>query len=91
VPRRKRLKAQTFRFAAPDALSVLLVGEFTDWQQRAVALEKGSDGVWTTTVKLPRGQHKYLFIVDGEWRDDPACTIQAPNSFGGHDMVRQVA
>lgn len=89
--RRKRPRTQTFSFTAPDAMSVLLVGEFTEWQQRAIALEKGKDGVWTTSVKLPPGTHNYLFIVDGEWCDDPACAVRVPNPFGGHDMVRQVA
>ena len=89
--RRKHPRKETFSFTAPDALSVLLVGEFTEWQQKAIALEKGNDGVWTTTVTLPQGTHNYLFIVDGEWCDDPNCAVRVPNPFGGHDMVRQVA
>jgi 1,4-alpha-glucan branching enzyme len=89
--KRKHPKKQTFRFTAPDATSVLLVGDFTDWQQGAIALEKGSDGVWTTTLKLPPGTHKYLFIADGEWCEDPECPVRVPNPSGGHDMVRQVA
>ena len=88
--KRKRIRNEAFSFRAPDAVSVLLVGEFTDWQQRAVAMEKDKSGVWRTTVKLPQGLHKYLFIVDGEWCEDPGCTVRQPNPFGGHDMVRQV-
>ncbi len=89
--KRKKPKTQTFRFTAPDATSVLLVGDFTDWQQNAVALEKGTDGVWTTTMKLPPGRHHYLFIVDGKWCEDPECAVRVANPYGGHDMVRQVA
>jgi 1,4-alpha-glucan branching enzyme len=88
--RRKKPKTQVFSYAAPSATSVLLVGDFTEWQQKAIALEKGADGVWSATTKLPPGTHRYLFIVDGEWCDDPACTVRLPNPFGGHDMVRQV-
>jgi hypothetical protein len=29
--------------------------------------------------------------VDGEWRDDPDCTLRVPNPFGGHNMARKVA
>jgi len=82
---------QTFRFNAPGALSVSLVGDFTDWQQKPIPMKKGKDGIWTASVKLTAGKHLYRFIVDDEWRDDPDCTLRVPNSFGSHDMVRQVA
>ena len=42
------------------------------------------------TLKLPAGKHSYLFIVDGQWCEDPECTVRVPNPFGGFDMVRQV-
>ncbi|MCX6913843.1 MAG: glycogen-binding domain-containing protein [Verrucomicrobia bacterium] len=86
----KKPKMQTFRYAAPVATSVMLVGEFTDWQQNALVMEKGEDGFWTATLKLPQGKHSYLFIVDGQWCEDPECTTRVPNPFGGFDMVRQV-
>jgi 1,4-alpha-glucan branching enzyme len=41
---------QTFRFSAPAAMSVLLVGDFTHWQQRGIPMQKGKDGIWTATV-----------------------------------------
>ena len=84
------LKKQTFRFNAPDALSVLLVGDFTHWQQKGVAMQKGKDGIWTASVDLPPGQHHYRFIVDGEWSDDPECTLRVANPYGSQDMVRPV-
>ena len=82
---------QTFSFKAPDALSVLLVGDFTHWQSKAIPMRKGPDGVWTATVNLPPGNHTYRFIVDGEWRDDPECAIHVANPYGGRNMVRRVA
>ena len=81
---------QTFHFSAPGAMSVLLVGDFTHWQQRGISMHKGKDGVWTATASLPPGKHTYRFIVDGEWRDDPECTLRVPNSYGGQNMVRQI-
>ena len=84
-------KKQTFRFSAPTAQSVLLVGDFTHWQQKSIPLQKGSDGFWITSVELPPGKHTYRFIVDGEWRDDPECVVRIPNPFGGQDMVREAA
>ena len=82
---------QAFRFSAPTATSVLLVGDFTHWQKDAVPLQKGKDGIWTATLELTPGKHIYRFIVDGEWCDDPECALRVPNPYGGQDMVRQVA
>ncbi len=84
-------RKQAFRFTAPDAQSVLLVGDFTHWQQNAISMRRGKDGVWTTSVDLPPGTHHYRFIVDGEWTDDPDCTMRVANPFGSENMVRQVA
>ena len=84
-------RTQTFSFRAPEAKSVQLVGDFTQWQEHPINLEKGAGGVWRTVVPLPPGTHYYRFLVDGEWRDDPECTLRAPNPFGGENMTRQVA
>ncbi len=81
---------ETFRITEPDAQKVLLVGDFTDWQQRPIAMQKQEGGIWTATVNLPTGTHYYLFIVDGRWCEDPQCSIRVPNPFGGYNMVRQV-
>jgi 1,4-alpha-glucan branching enzyme len=81
---------QTFRFTAADATSVLLVGDFTQWQQRPVPMRKGKDGVWMATVELAPGKHSYRFIVDNEWRDDPECTLRVTNPYGTQNMVRNV-
>jgi 1,4-alpha-glucan branching enzyme len=84
-------KKQTFRVTAPSAMSVILVGDFTHWQSKGIPMRKGPDGVWTATVDLAPGKHTYRFIVDGEWADDPNCTLRVPNPYGSEDMIRQVA
>lgn len=83
--------AQMFWFAAPAAVSVQLVGDFTHWQEKPVNLQKSADGIWRTSVELTPGRHHYRFLVDGQWRDDPECRLRTPNPFGGEDMIRQVA
>jgi len=83
-------RKQTFRFAAPTASTVLLVGDFTHWQKNAIPMRKEVDGIWTASLELPTGKHAYRFIVDGEWCDDPDCTLRVPNPYGSQDMVRQV-
>jgi hypothetical protein len=51
---------------------------------------KGVDGAWRATVILPFGRHQYLFVVDGNLREDPDCSERVPNSSGGFNMVRVV-
>jgi 1,4-alpha-glucan branching enzyme len=82
---------QTFSFNAPAAISVQLVGDFTDWQEEPVSLKKDPDGVWRAAVDLKPGDHHYRFLVNGQWRDDPECTLRVPNPFGGENSVRVVA
>ena len=41
-------------------------------------------------VAVPPGQHKYRFIVDGQWADDPKCDARKPNPFGGENCTRIV-
>ncbi len=81
---------QHFSIKAPDALSVMLVGDFTHWQEHPVAMKKGAGGIWTTSVQLAPGTYHYRFLVDGEWRDDPECTVRVPNPFGSENAVREV-
>lgn len=84
-------KTQNFSFTAPTARSVQLVGDFTQWQQKPINMQKGADGIWRTTVELSRGAHHYRFLVDGQWRDDPVCIMRTPNPYGSQDAVREVA
>ena len=82
---------QTFSFAAPAAMSVQLVGDFTHWQKKPINMLKGLLGVWQATVELEPGSHHYRFLVDGQWRDDPECTVRVSNPYGSQDAVRQIA
>lgn len=86
----KSPKPQTFSITAPTAQSVQLVGDFTHWKDRPVNLHKESGGTWRATVELEPGEHHYRFLVDGQWRDDPECTLRVPNPYGSQDAVRQV-
>jgi 1,4-alpha-glucan branching enzyme len=81
---------QTFYIKAPAATRVLLAGDFTKWQDAPIRMEKSSDGVWTARVELPAGTHHYRFLVDGEWHDDPECTLRIENPYGSHNSIREV-
>lgn len=84
-------KKETFSIVAPEAATVQLVGDFTQWQKNPVGLKRQRDGTWKATVTLEPGHHEYRFIVDGRWRNDEDCAEQRPNPYGETNCVRDVA
>lgn len=84
-------KRQTFSITAPGALSVMLVGDFTQWQDKPISMVKREGGLWTASVNLSPGTYHYRFLVDGQWRDDPENTLRVPNPYGGENSVRAVS
>ncbi|MEX0892316.1 MAG: glycogen-binding domain-containing protein [Gemmatimonadota bacterium] len=70
-----------FRLDAPEAGSVALAGDFTDWQP-SLQLVENAPGVWTVVVPLDAGVHEYAFVVDGAWVTDPMAE-QVDDGFGG--------
>jgi len=45
---------------------VQLVGDFTDWDERPINMQKDKTGTWRATVTLEQGSHSYRFIADGQ-------------------------
>ncbi len=84
------MKKETFQILEPTANQVVLVGDFTAWNQNPIPLKRQKDGVWKTVVPLAPGQHEYRFVVDGQWRDDTQCAVRRSNPFGGENCVREV-
>jgi len=84
------LKKVEFILQAPAANSVKLAADFTDWERSPVEMMHSEDGTWFTVVPLAPGQYAYRYIVDGQWYDDPACPLHAPNPFGTENAVVRV-
>jgi 1,4-alpha-glucan branching enzyme len=82
-----RKQRVTFSYQAPEAQSVQLAGEFTDWQQAPVTLKKDKTGLWKATVSLAPGTYEYRLLVDGQWRDDPQCPNRRWNQYGSENCV----
>jgi hypothetical protein len=58
--------AVVFSVKLPTALSVSVIGSFSNWQPHACELKKGNgEGIWTVTLLLPAGRYEYAFLVDG--------------------------
>jgi len=74
-----------FHLVAPDANSVVLVGDFNDWELGATPLRRsGRPGVWTVDVSLAPGLVKYAFVIDGNrWVTDPYAAATISDEFGG--------
>ena len=83
-------KKITFKYYAPEAEAVALVGTFNGWNYEANPLKRNKEGNWSTVVSLFPGNYEYRFIVDGRWKDDPACEIRHLNLYGGYNCVLYV-
>jgi hypothetical protein len=60
---RGRGERRTLRIHAPDATSVELMGDFTDWSP--VQLVRIEAGVWETELELPAGLYRVNIRLDG--------------------------
>ena len=75
----------------PRANSVQIAGDFNNWQPTKTPLVKvGGDGVWQTKIKLPMGKHRYRFVVDGKWQQDPYNGSTELNPFGEMNSIVHV-
>ena len=83
-------KRITFKYYAPEAEEVFVVGTFNGWSSEANPLKKDKDGNWSTLVDLFPGNYEYRFFVDGRWENDPACELRHLNLYGGYNCVLYV-
>jgi 1,4-alpha-glucan branching enzyme len=86
----KRQRKEIFLLDAPGAFNVQLAGDFTNWQESPIHLQRTIDGTWQAAVPLRPGVYQYRYIVDGQWRDDAKSAAQEPNPFGSCNAVRHV-
>lgn len=86
----KDMRETTFSLDAPEARSVYVTGSFNDWSLDEKCRMRFENGQWVVDVGLEPGVHKYQFIVDGRWREDPANPRQERNSFGDINSLIEV-
>jgi hypothetical protein len=80
-----------FRLAARGATSVTLVGSWDDWTTPGRALIARDGGAtWEIVQPLPRGAHRYHFLVDGQARRPPDAPRYVPDGFDSEDGVVDV-
>lgn len=82
--------ATTFTLRAPGAKSVYVTGSFNDWSLDEKCRMHQENGHWRVSLPLRHGVHKYQFIVDGNWQEDPSNPRQERNSFGDINSLIEV-
>ena len=53
-------------------------------------MKMGENGRWKKTIMVPPGQYEYLFLVDGQWGNDPANDQICANCFGSTNTVLKI-
>ena len=73
----------TFFYGNPRASEVLLAGDFTNWQNGALPMEKGDKGFSITKTFKKSDELRYKFISDGNWPTDLKAPDFVDDGFGG--------
>ncbi|MCH8558391.1 MAG: hypothetical protein LAT84_11225 [Balneolia bacterium] len=78
-----------FVYFDEDAESLEVAGDFSDWNPVALNREyAGGKQVWTGMVPVERGEHRYMFVKNGEeWVTDPLAEVQQDDGFGNKNAV----
>ncbi len=77
-----------FILEAPNATTVHVAGDFTDWKAEIPLADPDGDGVWSGRVRLPPGVHEYNFVIDGtHFIADPYAQSYSEDPFGRRNSV----
>ena len=88
--KKEKARKVDFSFSAPYAESVLIAGDFNDWDATSHPMKRDKKGVWNASLNLSPGTYQYRFFVDGEWQSDPGCADCVENPFGTLNCVKKV-
>ena len=82
----------TFRLpknAAPDAVSVSIVGEFNNWDMSEHQMKKLKNGDFSATIELPcNREYRFRYLIDSSrWENDWCADKYLPNKHGSDDSV----
>lgn len=78
-----------FVYIDKEAESVAVAGDFSNWEP--VELTKktlNGEQVWTGLVPMQKGEHRYMFVKNGDkWVTDPLATNYQNDGFGNKNAV----
>ncbi len=84
------LRQVNFVFFDSNAESVFVAGTFNGWDSQASPLRKVGGGEWCLQLLLASGRYEYRFLVDGQWRRDPAAVLNVTDFCGGVNSILDV-
>lgn len=79
-----------FQLSAPEARQAAVAGSFNGWSPTATPMRRDSDGRgrWTATVRLPPGEHQFMYVIDGgEWITPSLAEAYVHDGFGSQNGV----
>ena len=81
---------QRFVLYRPDASLVEITGSFSKWKRIPLG-RIGKSGYWEVTLALPKGEHRFSYIIEGRERiPDPTVRQTEEDDFGGSNSVLRV-
>ena len=78
------------RVHADRAGEVRAIGSWDGWAASTPLHATGQPGLWEVWLDLPRGTHRYRFLVDGRAVAPPDAAVTLPDDFGGRDAAIDV-
>ncbi len=70
------------------AQTLVVVGDFNEWDQAAHPMKRRKDGSWARTLRLVPGIYRYRFLADGKtWYNDWEADRYEPSGFGEDNSV----
>lgn len=76
-------KRAAFQVKANPGSEVYLSGSFNNWDAREKKMKDSSGkGEYAAMLYLPKGQHQYKYVINGEWHVDPECPKWVQNECG---------
>jgi 1,4-alpha-glucan branching enzyme len=87
APRNSHVRV-TFVLERPDAETVQIAGDFTEWQA-SKAMRRSPEGPWRIAVELPSGrEYSFRYLVNGvQWVNDPSADKYVANPYGSENSV----
>jgi len=69
--------------------SVILVGDFNNWQIGETPMKQAKNGAWSVTLDLETGkEYQFRYLIDGSnWENDPVADRFVPSGLGSENSV----
>ncbi len=69
--------------------SILLVGDFNNWQIGETPMKKAKTGVWSVSLDLETGkEYQFRYLIDGTtWENDSEADKYVPSGLGSENSV----